>query len=142
DRLLTCPMPIARTIEVVSTRTPQMRSAILALLLLLTAMVTPLTIAAPAEDVEVVAKHIDRVENPRELQNLWKDVINTPAEETIKKIVTEAYKTCVGCESFAVNFTDARLIHLRDSGEEHVGAISVTTWLYRLPSVRDKPVGK
>jgi hypothetical protein len=111
-----------------------MRSAILALLLLLTAMVTPLTIAAPAEDVKVVAKQIDRVENPRELQNLWKDVINTPAEEIIKNIVTEAYKTCVGCESLTVNFTDARLIRLRDSGEEHVGAIQSPPGYTVLPS--------
>jgi hypothetical protein len=99
-----------------------MRLVVLPLILLLVPIVTFARIAA-AEDVLVVAKHIDQVENPRELEKLWKEVINTPVAKTVADAVVSLYTGCVGCTTVAINFINTNVVHFRDAGEEHVGAI-------------------
>lgn len=51
-------------------------------LALITVLIAFGTASAKADDVLVLAKNIDHVENPRELQLLWKDVINQPIIKT------------------------------------------------------------
>jgi hypothetical protein len=78
---------------------------------------------AQQEKVLVLAKHIDQVENPRELEKLWKEVVNTPIVKAISDAVVTFYTGCAGCTTVAIDFINANVVHFRDTGEEHLGAI-------------------
>ena len=98
-----------------------MRSAILILTFLLAPIVALPKVAA-TEDVLVLAKHIDKVENPRELERSWKDTTNPAILETVKEMLP--FTGCADCPDTVIEFIDdVKVEHLRDAGEEHVGAI-------------------
>jgi len=71
----------------------------------------------------VDAKQINQVENSRELELLWTQVINTPLAKTIADAVVTFYTGCAGCTTTGINFINANIVHFNDDGETHVAAM-------------------
>lgn len=77
---------------------------------------------ANAQEVLVTAENLDHVENPSDLERVWKVVDTSQAKLIGDAIAT--YYGCPGCVTASFKFIDdAHVIHFGDSGIEHRGAI-------------------
>lgn len=87
-----------------------------------TSLLATVPSGANAQEVLVVAKNLDTVNNPAELERVWR-VIDTDQVKLVGDAIA-AYYGCPGCVSASFAFIDnANVLHFSDAGEDHKGAI-------------------
>ena len=104
----------------------------------------PATLAPPTagpepNDVLVLAKHLNKVENVNQLQLVWKN-LDTPEGKQVADGIANYLWGCSNCGSEAINIVDAVVGHTKDQGEDHTGYIRYSQGLYCLSRIRAKSI--